>query len=74
VVYRIPRTRARRGSVGSLNGAGVPTDRPYFHPSYALLLADTVKVGKESGILLTEGTKRPHEVILDEGVSLTELC
>ncbi len=37
--------------------------------SYAILLADTVRVGQESAVLLTEGTKRASEVILDEGVS-----
>lgn len=39
---------------------------------YALLLSDTVKIGKETGILITEGTKKVHEVVLDEeNVSMT---
>lgn len=46
--------------------AGLP-DPKNKGKTYALLLADTMKVGQETGVLLTDGTKRPHEVILDEG-------
>ncbi|KAI5451044.1 FACT complex subunit spt16 [Naganishia albida] len=34
--------------------------------TYALLLTDTVRVGKETGILLTEGSRKVNEVMLDE--------
>ncbi len=34
--------------------------------TYALLLADTVKVGKEMSVLLTEGTKKAADVVLYE--------
>ncbi|KAJ9113650.1 hypothetical protein QFC22_005958 [Naganishia vaughanmartiniae] len=35
---------------------------------YALLLTDTVRVGKETGVLLTEGSRKVNEVMLDEDV------
>lgn len=43
-----------------------PGDADSVGSRYALLLADTVRIGKETGILVTEGTKKAHEVILDE--------
>lgn len=36
--------------------------------TYALLLTDTVRVGKETGVLLTEGSRKVNEVMLDEDV------
>jgi hypothetical protein len=36
------------------------------YDSYSIQIADTVKIGQDTGILITEGTKKVHEVILDE--------
>lgn len=41
--------------------------------TYALLLTDTVKIGTELAILLTEGTKKANEVVLYEDAP-EEVC
>lgn len=51
--------------VVTLGFAGIP-DPKNKGKTYALMISDTVKVGKETGVLITEGTKKVHEVILDE--------
>lgn len=41
---------------------------------YSLQLNDTVKVGQEQGILLTEGCRKADDVVIEDDVSGSNGC
>lgn len=61
-----PQNKNKTLVVLKFSATRVETDPNPRGDRYAIQIADTVKVGQDTGILITEGTKKVHEVILDE--------